>query len=524
MLQQEENEQVTCGPIAVAASQSGSAERAESVSSHYDDLVSVRSGGEEWLEAEESREQRRTRCDSNSEGTRIAQMMHDVTGVLKEVVSELKSIKNKQDELAFSHSGMQSTPRGGHMETGCTNDHGGEPNLGSALQQNLRATAPEFRCRPSRNVHTHPDENNSYGQMHIQTQWQEPSYNGSSGGDCGQRAAVRRFDERRRPDGRVPGQHNVKIPPFTGREDWSVWLAKFEAIAQRQTWDENDMLDVLLPLIEGQASEFVFAQLPKETLRDYHDLTAELTRRYRVIETSRSFAAKFSQRNQRHGETAEDYAADLKRLYDRAHGHRDRRTRDEDLVRKFLDGLIDQETKFAVEYHKEPKDIDEAVFHVVNLIQTRNACRERHNKFHARRTTEDSDMHEDFCKGGGYNVRRVPAEKQKNNGRDRPPHRETGTKRAYNESNTTDLLDQIMQRLERLEKNNIGQTPDRTDKPNKRVECFYCHDMGHYARECPKKAQRQVSKTERANGEELVSSKAPLNSQGPSLTPGGRSN
>ncbi|KAH3698906.1 hypothetical protein DPMN_073851 [Dreissena polymorpha] len=35
-------------------------------------------------------------------------------------------------------------------------------------------------------------------------------------------------------------------------------------------------------MIEGQASEFVFAQLPTEVLSDYHELTSELTRRYRV--------------------------------------------------------------------------------------------------------------------------------------------------------------------------------------------------------------------------------------------------
>ena len=64
--------------------------------------------------------------------------------------------------------------------------------------------------------------------------------------------------------------------------------------------------------------------------------------RYRTIETSRSFAAKFSKRLQRNGESAEEYAADLKMLYDKAHGYRDRRIRDEDLVRRFLDGLLDR--------------------------------------------------------------------------------------------------------------------------------------------------------------------------------------
>ncbi|KAH3850386.1 hypothetical protein DPMN_092797 [Dreissena polymorpha] len=58
-------------------------------------------------------------------------------------------------------------------------------------------------------------------------------------------------------------------------------------------------------------------------------------------------------------------------LYDKAHPHRDRQTREEDLVKRFLDGLLDEDTRFEVEYHKEPATIDQAVYNVVTLIQTR---------------------------------------------------------------------------------------------------------------------------------------------------------
>ncbi|KAH3752860.1 hypothetical protein DPMN_187486 [Dreissena polymorpha] len=74
---------------------------------------------------------------------------------------------------------------------------------------------------------------------------------------------------------------------------------------QRSRRYPEGMLDNQLAIIEGQASEFVFTQLPTEVLSDYHELTAELTRRYRVIDTSRSFAANFT----------EDYVAELMRKY-----------------------------------------------------------------------------------------------------------------------------------------------------------------------------------------------------------------
>ena len=45
--------------------------------------------------------------------------------------------------------------------------------------------------------------------------------------------------------------------------------------------------------------------------------------------------------------------------------------RREDLLRRFLDGVKDDEARFHVEYVKEPADIDQAVYEVVNFIETR---------------------------------------------------------------------------------------------------------------------------------------------------------
>lgn len=69
--------------------------------------------------------------------------------------------------------------------------------------------------------------------------------------------------------------------------------------------------------------------------------------------------------------TVEDYAEDLKKLYDKAYVRRDSKTRREDLLRRFLDGLIDDKDKFRVEFIKEPSDLVEAVYQVVRFHQTK---------------------------------------------------------------------------------------------------------------------------------------------------------
>ena len=54
----------------------------------------------------------------------------------------------------------------------------------------------------------------------------------------------------------------------------------------------------------------------------------------------------------------------------KAYKFRDEQTRQEGLVRRCLDGLRDSDARFEVEHNKEPENIDEAAYHVVNFVQT----------------------------------------------------------------------------------------------------------------------------------------------------------
>ena len=126
----------------------------------------------------------------------------------------------------------------------------------------------------------------------------------------------------------------------------------------------------MLPRLQGTAGEFVFGQLQRSTRGNYETLMSELNSRFRVVETKKTFGAQFSKRNQKVSESAEEYVAELKRLYDKAYSQRDSETRQEDLLR-FLDSLYDDKARFQVEYVKEPKTIDEAAFYVVDFEETR---------------------------------------------------------------------------------------------------------------------------------------------------------
>lgn len=71
-------------------------------------------------------------------------------------------------------------------------------------------------------------------------------------------------------------------------------------------------------------------------------------------------------------------------------------TRQEDLVRRFLDGLRDSDARFEIEYNKEPEDIDEAVYQAENFMQTKHrgsmdGSSDKKFKRYARRAKQEED-------------------------------------------------------------------------------------------------------------------------------------
>ena len=88
----------------------------------------------------------------------------------------------------------------------------------------------------------------------------------------------------------------VKLPPFDGKEgkeEWKVWISRFESVAKRRNWDDDTKLDYLLPRLQGRAGDFVFNQLSEEEISCYPTLVKELTSRFHTIETEKFLLQNF---------------------------------------------------------------------------------------------------------------------------------------------------------------------------------------------------------------------------------------
>ena len=254
------------------------------------------------------------------------------------------------------------------------------------------------------------------------------------------------------------------------------------------------------------------------------------------METSKAFWLQFSHRNQKYGETVEEYAADLKKLYDKAHVRRDRETRREDLLRRLLDGLADDKARFHVEFIKEPNDIDNAVFQVVCFQQTKQTNRNT-DPSHFRSLTDTCNNSDSDSEG--KSVARAAPGKNKDRIIQHTAKTETSTgnghmkKEAFDLDKLRDIVRTELQAISATTlsapnqyKDKVGQfhtsqnyQPGYRPSNNGRYQqqynntgsrrgCYLCGDMSHFKANCPQNRYKRPqppceNNNHNSNGQDL---------------------
>ena len=187
------------------------------------------------------------------------------------------------------------------------------------------------------------------------------------------------------------------VPPFTAKkESWTVWFARFKAIANSNEWYEQERLCVVLPKLEGAAGEYVFEVLSKKIWSDYKKLVWELNACYCKVESKQNYRRQLSGISQRPGESEQELASKITRLYNKAYPNWDREVWCEDLLNLFFGALTDDDARRTIKCHKDPKDIDEAVDYLVYYHETWRWPKANDEKCrHYSRQTEVDDSDKD---------------------------------------------------------------------------------------------------------------------------------
>ena len=287
--------------------------------------------------------------------------------------------------------------------------------------------------------------------------------------------------------------HSVKLPSFTGKEKWEVWYNRFESVAELKGWDTKDKLQELLPRLQDEAGDFAFDELPSKTLKSYRKLTRELENRFGIIEHARTYKLQFSRRKQHATETPAKFASELKRLYNKAYRNRDKKTRQEDLIQRFLLGLQDYKARIHVELNRDPKTIEEAVEEVIMYNETMKNPNQNDDLGYKKsvrqvRNTNQKGLNTHKNK---YQDSGKPGPKNPTVNENPSMQTEMSDKRTYTKQELKEIFDEMFKdKRNELQENNMAKTNQTLVNRNSSgtfkspIICFSCGQPGHIARNC----------------------------------------
>ena len=273
----------------------------------------------------------------------------------------------------------------------------------------------------------------------------------------GELIQVARHNEEMANHNQAMQQRNGEMPMprqmcFNGRTSWESFLTPFERVARACRWSAEDMLFRLTSSLRDEAAEYAFCHIPPEALNSYAALVLALEARFKEKRPIASYLAQLETRRLQTKENVSEFSADIRKLVMKSYPTADERTRETIGVRHFLKGLGDHQTSIAVGM-RDPQTIEEARA----AYETYGSLRDdaaRPSRVRAVTIEEDDYVTKKELKSFGEDL----------------------------VQGITAKFDSALAGMANRRKNKI---------PRSQIECYNCHEKGHYASECPAKKAEQ---------------------------------
>jgi hypothetical protein len=311
----------------------------------------------------------------------------------------------------------------------------------------------------------------------------------------------------------------MKPSSYDGQSPYEDYQVQFNMLAELNGWPEDVKALYLAGCLSGSARS-VLNDMDPQARYDYAKLDEALRERFGTDDQSELFKAKLRNRIKTKEETLQELAHDVRRLVRLAYPKAPVRTHDDLTKDQFIEALGDGEIRWSV-FQARPKNITEALKVAMELeaFKESEKCRMRRNI----RGVKAEEME---LQGG----RRQMGEAELDGGQTKLP---LDLRQMVAQINQMHQLGQgnrgslapsaggpgVMGERDGGKGDGLGLGPPTTGNPRNgsdfsergygsqrvpfdvsRIKCFRCDKMGHFARECPELARREVGKPKVENG------------------------